>query len=503
MTKPIYPLVLCGGMGARLWPMSRIEQPKQFQPVRGKGSLSYFQTTVQRHRGDDFHSPIVVTSVAQTVLVHRQLQDLQIRSTVIAEPMGRNTGPAVLAAALTIAQTDPEALLLVLPSDHIITGNLNATVLSMREAANDGRIVLFGILPTYPETGYGYIVDGGEYGFIPGLHRVDRFIEKPPVEVARSLIASGNAYWASGISLFRADVIIEEFLRFDPQTFYTVSEAVSGGIRDENTLHLESRAFAKATSEPTERLVFERSPTTALAPALNIEWDDVGAWNAVQKISAQSDDGNVKNGDIMVLDTKNSLIQSDSRLVAVIGLRDMIVIDTPDALLVTNRENAQNVKQVVDQLKSQSRREVQSHLIRETSWGRVEPLSKAQGYDMRMIVVAPGATVRVNGTGIGPSLLTFINGGAVYEIDGKTVTAKRGESVTIAADVILPMTNVTGRELRAMQLMLTTASDDDQEETAGIGSIAVPPMFTATVPLAAASPKRRSATAPKLTRASV
>lgn len=502
MNKPIYPIILCGGMGARLWPMSRIEQPKQFQPVRGKGSLSYFQTTVQRHRGDDFHSPIVVTSAAQTVLVHRQLQDLQIKSSIIAEPMGRNTGPAVLAAALTVAQTDPAAMLLVLPSDHIITGNLNATILGMREAANDGRIVLFGIPPTYPETGYGYIIDGGAYGFIPGLHRVDRFIEKPPIEVAKSLLAGGHAYWASGISMFRADVIIEEFLRFDPQTFYTVSEAVTGGTRTENTLLLDGMAFAKATSEPTERLVFERSPTTALAPALNIEWDDVGAWNSVQKISAQSEDGNVKNGDIMVLDTKNSLIQSDSRLVAVIGLRDMIVIDTPDALLVTNRENAQNVKQVVDQLKSQSRREVQSHVIRETSWGRVEPLSKAQGYDMRMIVVAPGATVRVNGTGIGPSLLTFINGGAVYEVDGRSVTAKRGESVTIAADVILPMTNVTGRELRAMQLMLTT-NGEDQEEMAGIGSIAVAPMFAVSKPVSTAEKRRADKSAIARARAAV
>ncbi len=499
MTKSIYPLVLCGGMGARLWPMSRIEQPKQFQPVRGKGSLSYFQTTVQRHRGDDFNAPIVVTSAAQTVLVHRQLQDLQIKSTVIAEPMGRNTGPAVLAAALTIAQTDPEALLLVLPSDHIISGNLNATILSMREAADDGRIVLFGVPPTHPETGYGYITDGGAYGFIPGLHRVDRFIEKPPIEVAKSLIAGGNAYWASGISMFRADVIIEEFLRFDPHTFYTVSEAVTGATRQDNTLLLEATAFVKATAEPTERLVFERSPTTALAPALNIEWDDVGAWNAVQKISAKADDGNVKTGDVYAMDTKDSLIQSDNRLVAVIGLRDMIVIDTPDALLVTNRENAQNVKQMVDQLKKQSRREVQSHVIRETSWGRVEPLSKAHGYDMRMIVVAPGATVKVNGTGIGPSLLTFINGGAVYEIDGRSITAQRGESISIAADVILPMTNGTGRELRAMQLMLT-AGVDDADDLSDMGSIAVAPMFGPTKTSVAQDKARTTAIALKLAR---
>ncbi len=501
MNTQIYPLVLCGGMGARLWPMSRVEQPKQFQPVRGKGSLSYFQTTIQRHRGDDFHAPIVVTSKSQTVLVNRQLDDLQVKSMVIAEPVGRNTGPAVLAAALVVAKTDPEALLLVLPSDHIISGNLNATILPMREAAIDGRIVLFGIQPTHPETGYGYILDGGTYGFMSGLHKVDRFIEKPPIEVAKSLIAGGNAYWASGISMFRADVIIEEFLRFDPHTFYTVSEAVTGATQDGNILHLEGTSFAKATSEPTERLVFERSPTTALAPALNIEWDDVGAWSAVQKISAQSDDGNVKHGDVLAMDTKNSMIQSDGRLVAVIGLRDMIVIDTPDALLVMNRENAQNVKQVVEHLKSQSRREVQSHVIRETSWGRVEPLSKAKGYDMRMIVVAPGATVRVNGTGIGPSLLTFINGGAVYEMDGQQIRAKRGESITIAADVILPMTNDTGRELRAMQLMLATG--EDHEETVGIGSIPIPPMFKSPKSAIITKHKRSDRPSAKISRAAI
>ena len=495
----IHPLIICGGNGTRLWPVSRTQSPKQFQKVGDATTRTFFQEAVLRHQGPGYQQPSIVSSIRHRATVSAQLAEIGSPASVIHEPMGRNTGPAVLAAALTIAKSDPEALLLVLPSDHIITGNLNATILSMREAADDGRIVLFGIPPTSPETGYGYIIDGGAYGFISGLHRVERFIEKPPIEVAKSLIAGGHAYWASGISLFRADVIIEEFLRFDPHTFYTVSEAVTGAEHDENTMHLESQAFAKATSEPTERLVFERSPTTSLAPALNIEWDDVGAWNAVQKISAQTEDGNVTNGDIMAMDTKNSLIQSDSRLVAVIGLRDMIVIDTPDALLVMNRENAQNVKQVVEQLKSQSRREVQSHVIRETSWGRVEPLSKAQGYDMRMIVVAPGATVRVNGTGIGPSLLTFINGGAVYEVDGKSVTAKRGESIIIAADVILPMTNVTGRELRAMQLMLTPG--EDHEDSTGFGTVAVAPMFTAPKAVVIADRKQSKASAPKLARA--
>ena len=165
-------------------------------------------------------------------------------------------------------------------------------------------------------------------------------------------------------------------------------------------LHLEETSFVKAKSEPTERLVFERSTAVALAPARDIQWDDVGAWNAVQKISTRNEHGNVINGDVFALDTQNSLIQSDSRLVAVIGLRDMIVVDTPDALLVMNRDHAQSVKQVVEHLKGMNRPEVSTHLLRDTNWGQVELLAKDDGYDMRMLVIAPGASLRVNGTGI-------------------------------------------------------------------------------------------------------
>lgn len=460
MTQAIYPLVLCGGMGARLWPMSRMEQPKQFQPVSGKGSLSYFQTTLQRHRGGDFHNPVVVTSAQQVSLVQRQLRDLQMPATVIAEPMGRNTGPAVLAAALSVVRADPDAKLLVLPSDHIIKGDLNSTVLGMVPAAEDGRIVLFGVPPAYPETGYGYIIDGGAYSTYPGLHRVDKFIEKPAFEQAKALIMQGFSYWASGISLFRADVIIEEFQRFDPHTYHAVSAAVARKYAENGYTLLDEASFSKATSEPTERLVFERSTAVALAPAREIEWDDVGAWNAVQKISARNAEGNVTTGDVLTFDTRNSLIQADSRLVAVIGLRDMIVIDTPDALLVMNRDSAQNVKQVVEHLKTLKRSEVQTHLVRETNWGRVETLAKADGYDMRILVVAPGATTRVNGTGEGTSLLTFLNDGGHYERDGITVDVRRGDSVSIAPDMTLPVTNNTSQELRAMQLVILTQGDE-------------------------------------------
>ncbi|HEY6919566.1 MAG TPA: sugar phosphate nucleotidyltransferase, partial [Tabrizicola sp.] len=170
MTYPIIPVVLCGGMGSRLWPMSRVEQPKQFQPTQGKGSLTYFQATVQRHRGGDFGTPIVVTNARQAALVHRQLDELQLQGQVIGEPVGRNTGPAVLAAALCAQRTQPGAMILVLPSDHVIKGDLNRIIRNMRAAAEDGHIVSFGVVPTYPETGYGYVTDGGPFPAHPGLH---------------------------------------------------------------------------------------------------------------------------------------------------------------------------------------------------------------------------------------------------------------------------------------------------------------------------------------------
>ncbi|MGB8812821.1 MAG: mannose-1-phosphate guanylyltransferase/mannose-6-phosphate isomerase [Paracoccaceae bacterium] len=460
MKNPIYPVILCGGMGSRLWPMSRIDQPKQFQPISGKGSLTYFQTTVQRHRSASFHAPIVVTNARHTAMVDRQLHELQTGGTVIGEPVGRNTGPAVLAAALTALQSDPDAQLLVLPSDHIIKGNLNKTVTAMQAAADNGRIVTFGIKPAYPETGYGYITDGGGYENYPGLHRVESFVEKPAFEIAKRLLNTGFSYWASGISLFRADALIEEFHRLDPNTYFAVLAALKAADRNRDLILLEESSFAQATNEPTERLVFERTAAIALAPLRDIEWDDVGAWNAVHQISERNADGNVTNGDVLTMDTKNSMIQSDTRLVAVIGMQDVIVIDTPDALLVTNREHSQSVKKVVDHLKSQMRREVHTHVARDTTWGRVEKLAGDAGYDMRMITVQPGARLKVNGTGSGPSLLTVVSGEGIYEMDGVQTRTRRGDTVAIDADFALPLINPTSRELRVIQLMFTRAGDE-------------------------------------------
>lgn len=456
----IYPVVLCGGMGSRLWPMSRIDQPKQFQPISGRGSLSYFQTTVQRHRGPQFHDPIVVTNQRHSDLVQRQLGEIQCGGQIIGEPIGRNTGPAVLAAALHILHSDAAALLLVLPADHIILGDLNTTVLAMADAAAAGRIVIFGIKPAYAETGYGYIIDGGTTGGQSGLHHVDRFVEKPNAQVAQRLIDAGHSYWASGISLFSAAMIVSEFKRLQPDTYAAVLAAVQGGARGMHGLTLDLQSFQKAGNEPTERSIFEHSPAVSLAP-LSVKWDDIGAWAAVYDVNAKCAQGNVTTGDVMALETTNSLIRSDGRLVVVLGLDDVIVIDTKDALLVTKRAHAQKVKEVVETLKAAKRSEVRRHVYATKPWGQIEDMNAAQGYKLEMLTVRPGSTAQINGHGLGASFLSVIMGKGSY-LEGHTQpvhTIGQGSMLAIDKDTQVSLTNTQTTDLQAL-LVSTVQSGD-------------------------------------------
>lgn len=462
MNRPITPVVLCGGMGSRLWPMSRVDQPKQFQPTRGKSSLTYFQATLQRHRTHDFTQPIVVANARQAALVHRQLDEVQLQGRVIGEPVGRNTGPAVLAAAICAWREDPEALILVLPSDHMIKGDVNTTIAAMRPAAEAGRIISFGVTPTYPETGYGYITDGGPCAGYPGLHNVAQFVEKPGYDHAQRLIKAGGVFWASGISLMRAATLIEEFRRLDPVTHAAVTSAIEGAEFRTLGIVLDEAAFRRAANEPTERQVFERTPTIALAALQDVEWNDVGAWNAVYQISDQDQDGNVLHGDVIALNTTNSLVQSDTRLVAVVGMQDAVIIDTPDALLVMRRCHSQDVKQIVDRLKGLRRREVSSHTLREMPWGRVQTVATDSAHDMQILTIERKASVQVNGTGLGPSLLTVMSGEGSCLIDGVEVNVRRGQSVAIDPDHALPVTNLSERELKLIHLVFRGAGESAQ-----------------------------------------
>ncbi len=357
----IYPLIICGGNGTRLWPVSRTQSPKQFQKVGEAESLTFFQSAVERHRGQGYQPPVVVSAIRHRETIASQLAEINCTADVIHEPMGRNTGPAVLAAAFHLIARNPDALMVVIPADHVIEGDLNSTIMAMRLPAMAGQIITFGIKPRYAETGFGYITDGGPFIEFPGLRKVDRFVEKPPSRKARLLVESNVAYWASGISMFAARTIIEEYRKFDKPTADLVEQAVIHGTMASDGFELNPEFFGQTVAGPTESVVFERTSRISMAP-LDVNWSDVGSWTAMYGISKSNDQGNVLQGDVIAVETTNSMVRSTSRLVTVVGLKDVIVIDTPDALLVTRVGHCQSVKKVAEYLKAGKRVEAEKHL---------------------------------------------------------------------------------------------------------------------------------------------
>ncbi|MGR3502281.1 mannose-1-phosphate guanylyltransferase/mannose-6-phosphate isomerase [Pseudaestuariivita sp.] len=409
MTQLIHPLIICGGNGTRLWPVSRTQSPKQFQRVGGVDTPTFFQSAVERHSGAGFADPVIVSSARHRRTLKAQLAEIERGAQIILEPIGRNTGPAVLAAAIVLAETDPGAIMLVVPADHVIEGDINTTIRAMQKPADAGYIITYGIKPRYAETGFGYITDGGPIVGHNGLHAVERFVEKPPTRKARLLVESDIAYWASGISMFRADTIIEEYRKVDPETVDWVTKAIARGHETEEGLFLDEDAFINCKDEPTESMVFEKTDKIALAP-LDIDWSDVGSWTAMYGISDADAQGNVLQGDVIAVETQNTMVRSDNRLVTVVGLTDIIIVDTEDALMVTRVGHCQSVKKVAEHLKGEERIEAHQHSGTEKPWGKVRQIIANEGLNLSSLRVRPGADVRIDA---GPGQEVIVASGKV------------------------------------------------------------------------------------------
>ncbi len=302
-------------------------------------------------------------------------------------------------------------------------------------------IVTFGIKPRYNETGYGYILDGGEFSGYRSVHKVDRFIEKPNAQTAQTLIETGLAYWASGISMMRADTLIEEYRRFDPVTFGAVSASLAEAEEEDGALLLEETSFGTSESLPTERAVFEKSKAVALAPT-DVDWDDVGAWAAFHNIGAKSPEGNVVTGDVMMVNSTNSYVRgSNDRLVAVVGVDDLVVVDTADALLVTTKDQSQDVKLVVEQLKSQNRREAEDHSFGLTDWGKQGKLASGAGYMLRHLTVNPGAILPIESGAEYRRLLVVAQGNGTLLMGTRRREVKTGATFEVGAEQSASVTN--------------------------------------------------------------
>jgi mannose-1-phosphate guanylyltransferase / mannose-6-phosphate isomerase len=449
----IMPVIMCGGSGTRLWPLSRAESPKQFQRIDNTYRTTFFQETVLRHTGPLFETPMVLINEKHIGIVLNQLNDIQTQAEIIVEPCSRNTGPAMAVAALQAVARDRDAILLTVPSDHLLSKNFNAVVEQALQAALEGYIVTFGINPSYPESGYGYIVDGGGLSEFKTVNRVAQFVEKPGAAAAGALIAKGGAYWASGIALFRASALIEEFKKYAPDILQQAQAAIATGSQLGRIFKLGADAYAQARNESCEYAVIEKSARIALAPA-NVQWDDVGAWPAFYRVGAKNEAGNVTTGDVLLVDTHDSYIRSESRLVTVIGLQDLIVVDTADALLITTMSHAQGVKKIVETLALENRPEVMRHTTRVEEWGTSNLMATGQQFSLRHLQLQAGMTVSLGGKPGMASVVSVVEGaGAVFGA-GETRSLPAGGTYNIELGETAILHNTGQTLLQAVEMLV-------------------------------------------------
>ena len=386
--SPILPVILAGGYGTRLWPLSRQLLPKQFLPLVSDRSM--LQDAVLRARQVECTLPaLVIVNEEHRFLAAEQLRAMGAQgASVLLEPAGRGTAPAAALAAFAALEKDQEAVIAVYPADHRIMDHA-AFARSMRAAvalARQGHLVTFGITPSGPVTGYGYIVRGAPLGT---GYRAERFVEKPDAARAAQLIAAGNAYWNSGMFVFAAAGYLVELEKFRPDIFAAARDAWRGRISDLDFIRPERKSFLACPQDSIDYAVMERTARGAVLPA-EFDWSDLGSWDALWEVGAKDARGNVLSGDVQILDADNCYVRAESRMVAALGLADAVIIETSDAVLVASKEHAQHVKRVVTQLAAAKRTEHLSHDRVYRPWGYYESVDAGAGYQVKRIVVNPG-----------------------------------------------------------------------------------------------------------------
>lgn len=387
----IYPVILAGGSGTRLWPLSREALPKQLLPLCSQQTMLQ-ETLLRLSDWPELMPPLLTCGNEHRFLVAEQLRAIGVEPlAIMLEPEGRNTAPTVAVAALHLMQQDKEALMLVLPADHVIADvpAFHAAVLRAQQAAEKGAIATFGIVPSGPETGYGYIRRGAAVPGAEGCYAVERFVEKPDRPTAEKFVEDEAYSWNSGMFLFRASRYLEELAAFRPEIAQSCQKAFDGAHKDLDFFRLDEAAFAACPSESIDYAVMEHTKDAVVAPA-EIGWSDVGSWSALWEILEGDRDGNVLRGDVYVDDVQNSMIRAEGRFVAVIGVKDLVVVETKDAVMVVHKDQVQQVKKIVAQLKKNKRTEHITHTHVYRPWGSYEGIDLGERFQVKRITVKPG-----------------------------------------------------------------------------------------------------------------
>ena len=413
--QKILPVILSGGSGTRLWPLSRELYPKQLLPLLDERTM--IQNTVTRLEGiADLDAPLIICNESHRFMVAEQLRLIAIKpSAVMLEPVGRNTAPAVAIAALQAIKSGNDPILLVLPADHVIR-NTTAFHLAVTEGARmakAGSLITFGIVPDKPETGYGYIRKGNpvrvkadtraeakeknkkdllatHHPSLFTAYKVERFEEKPDLATAKKFIVSGEYLWNSGMFMFRASRYLDELKRFAPDILSACRKTFKGTVRDLDFTRLDQNAFADCRSDSIDYAVMEKTGSAVVIP-LDAGWNDIGSWAALWEVLEKDKDGNAVSGDVIIQDVSNSLIYAGSRLVTAVGVKDHVIIETADAVLVADKDKTQKVKNIVTHLKTQKRGEALLHRRVNRPWGAFESIDSADRFQVKRITVNPGA----------------------------------------------------------------------------------------------------------------
>ena len=438
--SPIRPVILSGGSGTRLWPVSRESFPKQLWPLVSKHTM--LQDCALRGKGPGFAPPMVVCNHEHRFLIAEQLRNVGIDDpAIVLEPVGRNSAPAITAAALIAAETDPQTVLWMMAADAAIqnTEALHKALARATVAARAGHIVTFGMQPHRPETAYGYLEVGPELPGAPGVHTLVRFIEKPNAQTAASLVADGRL-WNSGMFVFTAATLLQEMEHHAPTVLNAVREAVTRRTRDLDFIRLDAAAFAACPDISLDYAVAEQTTRAAVIPA-SMGWSDVGSWDALWEQAPKDGAGNATVGDVILENANNCYVRSDGILTAVVGLDDIVVVVTTDAVLAMHRDRAQDVKTIVTRLRASKRHEAAAHNRVYRPWGFYESLIHSDRFQVKRIVVTPGSQLSLQKHFHRAEHWVVVSGIALVTRDDDEIMVRENESIYLPLGCVHRMAN--------------------------------------------------------------
>ena len=447
----IVPVILSGGSGTRLWPLSRKKYPKQYLPLVSDNTM--LQETILRLNGlDNLAEPIIICNKEHRFIVAEQCQQINITNpTILLEPIGRNTAPAIAAAAIQAQKISEDSILLVLSADHIIRdiSEFHKAIDIAFKQAQKGKLVTFGIVPTGANTGYGYIKSAiNETG---GAYQVEEFVEKPDIKTAKSYLEQGNYLWNSGMFMFQANILVDELSEYSPNIVISATDAVRKSKQDLDFIRLDEKSFKSSPSDSIDCALMEKSNNVIVVP-LDAQWSDIGSWSVLYDIGEQDNNGNVIKGNVTTKDTKNTYINANHHIVVTLGIENLIVVDTPDATFIASKDKAHEVKAVVESLQSDINDVVESHRKVYRPWGWYDSIDCGNNFQIKRLYINPGEKLSLQMHHKRAEHWVVVSGVATVTNGNQKLTLRQGQSTYIPLKTIHCLENKTNEPLEVVEV---------------------------------------------------